>query len=99
MDNTDNTNTVPEEQQQQQEQEQRLEQHLEQPQQEPQRHSVYELDSQSIATTTTLSPPAPTQTESQATPQVANNTMPPPTNQPTALRNKGPTACQPRPSP
>jgi dTMP kinase len=42
MDNT--TNTSPEQQQE------------EQPQ--PQRHSVYELDSQSIATTATLSPPA-----------------------------------------
>ena len=40
----DNTNTSPEQQQE------------EQPQ--PQRHSVYELDSQSISTTTTLSPPA-----------------------------------------
>lgn len=55
MDNTNTTNTPPEQEQEQQQQQQ---QQLKEPQQEPQRHSIYELDSQSIATTTTLSPPA-----------------------------------------
>ena len=57
MDNTNANANTPPEQEQEQEQEQPRLQPKEQ-QQEPQRHSIYELDSQSIATTTTLSPPS-----------------------------------------
>ena len=55
MDNTNANANTPPEQEQEQEQEQPRLQPKEQ-QQEPQRHSIYELDSQSIATTTAYMP-------------------------------------------
>ena len=93
MNNTNANANTPPEQEQEQEQEQPRLQPKEQ-QQEPQRHSIYELDSQSIATTTTLSPPSsahPHRGSSYAPGRQQQNATYQPTYQPTrATPQQGP---------